>query len=88
MSQRSIVGSLFALVALCAGIQGGVDSLSTIWNAGLAFILGYILCLVWQGITVVFTRKGGEAQIEAEGVQSDDESSTLTTMVASVAQAS
>jgi hypothetical protein len=88
MSQRSVVGSVFALVALLAGIMGGVDSLSTIWNAGLAFILGYILGLVWQGITVVFTRKGGGSQIEAEGVQSDGESSSLTTLVPSAAQVS
>lgn len=45
-----VVGGFAAIVALAAGIIGQVDSLTSLWRAALAFVLGWIAASVWQAV--------------------------------------
>ena len=64
MSIRSLIGLLFGFTALMAGMVSGVDIASLLWGATLASLLGYIVALVWQGVTGVFARKADQVQVD------------------------
>lgn len=42
-----VIGGLAALVALAGGILARVDPLTSLWRAGLVFLLGWVLTQVW-----------------------------------------
>lgn len=51
-----LVGALAALVALAGGMLGGVDPVTVLWRAGLAFVLGWFLTLLWYVFFTVQVR--------------------------------
>lgn len=51
-----LVGALAALVALAGGILGGVEPVTVLWRASLAFMLGWLLTLLWYVFFTVQVR--------------------------------
>jgi hypothetical protein len=46
-----VIGGFAALVALAAGILAQVDPLTSLWRAGLVFVLGWIGANMWYVVT-------------------------------------
>jgi hypothetical protein len=42
-----VIGGFAALIALGGGILARVDPLTSLWRAGLVFLLGWLLASVW-----------------------------------------
>lgn len=54
------VGGLAALVALAAGILGGVDPLTCLMRAGIAMVLGIFATQVWYVLIAGENRSGAQ----------------------------
>jgi hypothetical protein len=42
-----VIGGLAALIAIAGGIIAHVDPVTSLWRAGLVFLLGWVLTQVW-----------------------------------------
>lgn len=42
-----LIGGLAALIALSGGIIAQVDPVTTVVRAGVAFLVGYVLTMIW-----------------------------------------
>lgn len=57
-----IIGGAAAMIALIAGIMAQVDSTTIMERAGIAFVVGWILGLIWQMLSTI----GGKVELLTE----------------------